>query len=63
MQARLVPKLPEGGRWLLHLTLKREATKPASPNFLQQQARFDAFLTRYNDEPAAPRVGDARAGR
>ena len=34
----------------MHLTLKREATKPASPNFLQQQARFDAFVSRYNDE-------------
>ena len=34
----------------MHLTLKREATKPASPNFLQQQARFEAFVARYNDE-------------
>ena len=34
----------------MHLTLKREATKPAAPNFLQQQARFDAFVARYNDE-------------
>ena len=34
----------------MHLTLKTEATRPASPNFLHQQARFDAFLTRYNHE-------------
>jgi putative transposase len=34
----------------MHLTLKREATKPAGPNALQQQARFDAFLERYNRE-------------
>ncbi len=34
----------------MHLTLKREATKPASANVLQQQARFDAFLTQYNDD-------------
>ena len=34
----------------MHLTLKTEATKPAAPNFLQQQARFDAFVTRYNQE-------------
>ena len=34
----------------MHLTLKREATKPAAPNVLQQQARFDAFVTRYNTE-------------
>jgi hypothetical protein len=29
----------------MHLTLKREATKPAPPNFLQQQARFEAFVS------------------
>ena len=34
----------------MHLTLKREATKPAADNVLQQQARFDAFVTRYNDD-------------
>jgi len=34
----------------MHLTLKREATKPAADNVLQQQARFDAFVTRYNHE-------------
>jgi putative transposase len=28
----------------MHLTLKAEATKPAAPNLLQQQARLDAFL-------------------
>ena len=32
------------------LTLKTEATKPASPNFLHQQARFDAFIERFNQE-------------
>jgi putative transposase len=30
----------------MHLTRKREATKPAPPNFLQQQARFEAFVAR-----------------
>jgi putative transposase len=34
----------------MHLTLKREATKPAAPNFLQQQARFDDFIDCYNRE-------------
>jgi putative transposase len=34
----------------MHLTLKTEATKPASANVLQQQARFDAFVTRFNQE-------------
>ena len=34
----------------MHLTLKREATKPAAANVLQQQARFDDFITRYNTD-------------
>src|SRR5687767_13778317 len=34
----------------MHLTLKTEATKPAAANVLQQQARFDAFVARYNQE-------------
>ncbi len=34
----------------MHLTLKTEATQPASANFLQQQARFDDFLERFNQE-------------
>jgi putative transposase len=35
----------------MHLTLKREATKPAADNVLQQQAR-DAFMQEYNrDRP------------
>jgi hypothetical protein len=34
----------------MHLTLKREATKPAAANVLQQQARFDAFVARFNTD-------------
>ena len=34
----------------IHPTLKKEATKPAANNFLQQQARFDAFLSCYNED-------------
>ena len=34
----------------MHLTLKREATKPAAANVLQQQARFDDFVTRFNTD-------------
>ncbi len=34
----------------MHLTLKKEATKPASFNFLQQQERFDRFIEVYNHE-------------
>jgi putative transposase len=49
---RIKPGHPEqnGRHERMHLTLKREATKPAAPNFLQQQARFDAFVARFNDE-------------
>ena len=34
----------------MHLTLKKEATKPAAFNFLQQQERFDEFTRVYNNE-------------
>ena len=34
----------------MHLTLKKEATKPAALNFLQQQARFDDFIEIFNPE-------------
>jgi putative transposase len=36
----------------MHLTLKKDATKPAAANVLQQQARFDAFIDQFNrDRP------------
>ena len=49
---RIRPGHPEqnGRHERMHLTLKTEATKPASANVLQQQARFDAFVDRYNQE-------------
>src|SRR5215471_16934283 len=34
----------------MHLTLKQHATRPAAANFLQQQAKFDAFLDEFNNE-------------
>ena len=34
----------------MHLTLKKEATKPPALNFLQQQARFDDFIEIVNNE-------------
>ncbi len=34
----------------MHLTLKKEATKPAAKNFLQQQAKFDAFVHGFNHD-------------
>src|SRR6476646_531227 len=49
---RITPGHPQqnGRHERLHLTLKREATTPAAANVLQQQARFDDFLTRYNTD-------------
>src|SRR6476469_5063430 len=49
---RIVPGHPQqnGRHERMHRTLKAEATKPAAANVLQQQARFDAFMTRYNHE-------------
>ncbi len=34
----------------MHLTLKKETTKPAAANFLQQQAKFDDFIDCFNKE-------------
>ncbi|HEY9713180.1 MAG TPA: hypothetical protein V6C72_06900 [Chroococcales cyanobacterium] len=34
----------------MHLTLKKEATRPASVNLLLQQAKFDTFLEELNKE-------------
>src|SRR5258706_11761841 len=49
---RIKPGHPEqnGRHERMHLTLKREATKPAARNVLQQQARFDTFVDQYNTE-------------
>src|ERR1700758_3105006 len=49
---RIKPGPPQqnGRHERMHLTLKNEATKPASKNFLQQQARFDQFITTFNQE-------------
>jgi len=34
----------------MHLTLKKEATRPAAHNILQQQVKFDDFLEEFNNE-------------
>jgi putative transposase len=49
---RIAPGHPQqnGRHERMHLTLKKEATKPAAANFLQQQARFDAFIAQYNED-------------
>jgi putative transposase len=47
---RIQPGHPQqnGRHERMHLTLKKEATKPPGKNFLQQQARFDHFIEEYN---------------
>jgi len=49
---RIKPGHPEqnGRHERMHLTLKNEATRPASFNFLQQQERFDRFMEVYNNQ-------------
>ncbi len=49
---RIQPGKPQqnGRHERMHLTLKKEATKPVSYNFLQQQERFDHWLEEYNNE-------------
>lgn len=51
---RIKPGNPQqnGRHERMHLTLKKEATKPASKNLVQQQERFDRFIEIYNwDRP------------
>ena len=49
---RIKPGHPQqnGRHERMHLTLKKEATRPAAKNFLQQQAQFDRFLECFNRE-------------
>lgn len=49
---RIKPGHPQqnGRHERMHLTLKKETTKPAKQNILQQQARFDDFVTEFNTE-------------
>lgn len=49
---RIKPGHPQqnGRHERMHLTLKKEATRPPGMNSLQQQAKFDAFVREFNDE-------------
>jgi putative transposase len=49
---RIQPGHPQqnGRHERMHLTLKKETTKPPGQNFLQQQARFDSFQTEFNTD-------------
>jgi putative transposase len=61
---RIKPGNPQqnGRHERMHLTLKREATKPASFNFLQQQERFDSFQGVYNNERPHQALGGQYPG-
>src|ERR1043165_9268980 len=49
---RIRPGHPQqnGRHERMHLTLKKEATRPAGPNILQQQAKFEVFLEELHHE-------------
>ena len=49
---RIKPGHPQqnGRHERMHLTLWKETTKPAGGNFLQQQSRFDDFVSEFNAE-------------
>lgn len=49
---RIEPGKPQqnGRHERMHLTLKKEATKPAGKNFLEQQEKFEEFKAIYNLE-------------
>jgi putative transposase len=61
---RIKPGHPEqnGRHERMHLTLKKEATKPASFNFLQQQVRFDEFVEVYNNQRPHQALGGQYPG-
>ncbi len=61
---RIKPGHPEqnGRHERMHLTLKKEATKPAAFNFLQQQERFDRFIEVYNNQRPHQALGGAYPG-
>ncbi len=47
----------------MHLTLKKEASKPPGRNFLQQQARFDRWQQEYITKSGPTRPPAALSGR
>lgn len=49
---RIKPGHPQqnGRHERMHLTLKKEATRPAGANIFQQQAKFDSFIEEFNNE-------------
>jgi len=59
---RITPGKPQqnGRHERMHLTLKKEATRPPAMNFLAQQAKFDAFLAEFNTERPHEALGMKR---
>lgn len=57
---RIAPSSPQenGTHERMHRELKRETLRPAAGNRRAQQARFDAFRHRYNDERPHEGIGD-----
>jgi transposase InsO family protein len=45
-----------------HLTPKKEATRPAGANILQQHEKFDAFLEEFNNERLHEALGNEISG-
>jgi transposase InsO family protein len=56
---RIKPGKPQqnGRHERMHLTLKKEATRPPGLNSLQQQARFDDFVLEFNTERPHQAIG------
>ncbi|MDO8862457.1 integrase core domain-containing protein [Haliea sp. E1-2-M8] len=61
---RIKPGNPQqnGRHERMHLTLKKEATKPPGFNFLQQQGRFDHFIEVYNHQRPHQALGGRYPG-
>jgi putative transposase len=62
---RIKPGNPQqnGRHERMHLTLKKETTKPAAFNFLQQQERFEDFIRVYNNERPHQALNGAYPGQ
>ncbi|PVE55480.1 IS481 family transposase [Rhizobium rhizogenes] len=56
---RIKPGHPQqnGRHERMHLTLKKEATRPPERNLLQQQVRFDAFVSEFNGDRPHEAIG------
>jgi len=61
---RIKPGNPQqnGRHERMHLTLKKEATKPPGYNLLQQQGRFDEFIEGYNNDRPHQALGGKYPG-